>query len=161
MPEYMISGDASNANYSSTLVAESPFVKFCKRQQKRFSGAMAQLLWAALDFACRAGTFRPWGIYRLGELAAVIDLKITGPLVEARDKGAETNRRKILHDNGILSPESWSEEENIDRNLELSRGARVNPMTLPGGNPTDSAPRATESKQRLDLAAAILWEGYP
>ena len=27
MPEYMVSGDASNANYASTLVAESPFVK--------------------------------------------------------------------------------------------------------------------------------------
>ena len=33
MPEYMLSGDASNANFSSTMVAEGPAVKTFEEMQ--------------------------------------------------------------------------------------------------------------------------------
>jgi hypothetical protein len=124
MPEYMISMDASNANYSSTLVAESPFVKFVERQQRDFSEMTAELLWKALDILARAGWFRSWGIETVEELALCVDLKITGPMVAARDKAVETNRNSLLNEKGQLSDESWAEREGLDRDVELKRGAK-------------------------------------
>src|SRR6185369_4253327 len=45
MPEYMISGDASNGNYSSTLVAESPFVKAREADQQFYKRHFLSILW--------------------------------------------------------------------------------------------------------------------
>jgi len=59
MPEYMVSGDASNANYSSTLVAESPFVKGCQAKQALYVRHFERLLWRVLEHAAAAGRFEP------------------------------------------------------------------------------------------------------
>jgi hypothetical protein len=160
MPEFLISGDASNANYSNTIVAESPWVKFCYRKQNRFKHHYAELLWKMLAMVASAGRFERFGVQTLAALMAYIDLQIEAPIVEARDRDRETNRRKVLCDNGILSPESWSEQEGFDHKREVARGAKRAEMTLP----SDGVPAmpAIESRQgRLQQAATLLWEGYP
>jgi hypothetical protein len=45
MPEFMFTSDASNANYASTLVAESPFVKAREADQRFYGQAFVELLW--------------------------------------------------------------------------------------------------------------------
>lgn len=123
MPEYMISGDASNANYSSTLIAESPFVKFCKRKQRNHRANNLDVLWKMLRIACEAGRFRPWGVQGAEELQLLVVIILQAPIVEARDRPAETNRRKILHDDGVISKQTWAEEEGYDHVEEVKRGA--------------------------------------
>ncbi|MFH1605123.1 MAG: hypothetical protein ABIH03_14600, partial [Pseudomonadota bacterium] len=136
MPEYMISGDASNANYSSTMVAESPFVKFCKRKQRNHKANCLELLWKVLAIACEAGRFGRWDVREAGELQDLVAIVIQPPIVEARDRPAETNRRKILHDDGLLSLQTWAEEEGYDHGEEVKRGAERHVVGIMGPQAT-------------------------
>jgi len=135
MPEYMISGDASNANYSSTLVAESPFVKFCKRRQKVWCAIESAMFWKVIAIAARAGRFRQWGVWEVGELEKLVELQVRGPIVEARDRPAETNRRAILYNAGGISLETWLSEEGYDFGQERAKRAEEpsqGPVAVPG-----------------------------
>ncbi len=123
MPEYMISGDASNANYSSTMIAESPSVRKFERDQSFYANRLAQtqgrnpaLLWRVLLHAERSGRL-PRGACRL--------LKITaeGPNLIVRDKNQETTRRQTLNQAGILSLPTWAQEEGYDHEAERRQGA--------------------------------------
>ena len=55
MPEYMLSGDASNANYSSTMVAEGPAVKTFEALQAELIEADVEVIQRALVVAAAAG----------------------------------------------------------------------------------------------------------
>jgi hypothetical protein len=137
MPEYLISEDASNANYASTLVAESPFIKFCQTQQRWYAPEFAELFWKVLRIACKAGKFQEHGIWVFEDLVAAIDLQVQCPIVEAMDRDKQTNRRKMLHDNAVLSLETWSDEEGYDFAVEQGR-RETEPkpvVTAPGTGP--------------------------
>lgn len=43
LPEYMLTGDASNANYASTMVAEGPAVKLFQSEQRFFAVELSRL----------------------------------------------------------------------------------------------------------------------
>jgi len=133
MPEYMISGDASNANYASTLVASSPWVKYCRRKQRDHGAGATTVLWKCLAMLCRRGRFALLGFSTVEELQAAVDIESKGPIVEHLDRAQETNRRKILHDEGILSAETWAAEEGYDLKAEAGKGARRVSLTLPAG----------------------------
>lgn len=51
MPEFMISGDASNANYASTLAASSPFGRARQRDQARLAEVWKEMFWRVLSMA--------------------------------------------------------------------------------------------------------------
>ncbi len=55
MPEYMLSGDASNANFSSTMVAEGPAVKTFEEMQADLIEADVEIMERQLQIAARAG----------------------------------------------------------------------------------------------------------
>lgn len=77
LPEYIF-GDASNANFSSTLVAESPFVKAVQYWQIFFEYHFACIVYKVIEAGVRAGTLTPPSddeFYR--------KLKKLGDLVEA------------------------------------------------------------------------------
>ena len=79
-PEFLLTSDASNSNYASTLVAEGPVVRAFKRHQAFFGTAMwASELWPRLvKMAVKTN--------RLTEAqAAGLTLKVTGQRVEHRD----------------------------------------------------------------------------
>ena len=155
MPEYMISGDASNANYGSTMVAEAPFVKRCQREQSQYGGDFKGLVWKALKIAHAQGRFRRFGV-SFRELRQFVSLVVTGPRVAARDANIETNRHKILVDNGVMSRQTWAENEGLDHETEQERGAEVASNTLPAaGIPMPTA------EGKLERAASLLWEDYP
>lgn len=112
MPEYMLTGDASNANYSSTLVAESPFVKGRVVDQQREAERDRKMLWAVID-RCRnrLGEFSDLPI---AELQKLVNIVVEPPQVAARNEAEQTNQRKTLHEGGVLSLRTWSSQEGLD-----------------------------------------------
>lgn len=103
MPEYMISGDASNANFASTLVAESPFVKAREAEQKFFVSHFRWIIWKALKIAVDRGRFARWRVVQqIGDLMRVLELKITPPMVATRDKAQQISELMECFDRGIM-----------------------------------------------------------
>src|SRR4029077_11167268 len=84
MPEYLISSDASNANYASSLVAESPFVKAREADQQFYRRHFGSLLWKVIRLSWEAGRFARLGV-SWETLEALVDLKIDAPAVATRD----------------------------------------------------------------------------
>ncbi len=121
LPEHMISGDASNNNYASILEAGAPFVKNAEAEQQFYARRWRRMLWKVIEHAARAG--------RLGaDFATVrqrVDLCIEPPEVAVRDRLQETQRRKLLFDAGILSPQSWAAKEGYDFAREVSRKMQI------------------------------------
>ncbi|WP_347245368.1 phage portal protein [Thermogutta sp.] len=111
MPEYMLSGDASNANYSSTLVAEGPAVKMFERLQSQMIWWDCQILMGALEVAERAGRL-PEGISK----QIVIDAE--APTVMTRDRLKEAQADQILYTLGIVSPQTLAARYGFDYNQE-------------------------------------------
>jgi hypothetical protein len=54
-PEYIIRGDASNANYSSSMVAESPFVRMIQAQQDHIAKLYEKAFKRVTDYGIRTG----------------------------------------------------------------------------------------------------------
>lgn len=136
MPEAMISGDASNANYASSLVAESPFIKAVEFAQAFQSKRYRQVIWRALRIASDAGRFNRWGV-GWHQLRRVIDLQVDTPIAEARQRDIETTRRAQMHQAGLLSRRTWSAMENLDydveqENLKRESGERPEMNALQG-----------------------------
>lgn len=128
MPEYMLTADASNANYSSTMVAESPAVKNFERLQafyaRRFGDGCyghprrAGALWRVLRNAVEYG-----GLPR--EVLTLCELQVEGPSLIVRDKSQETNRAQTLNQNGILSKPTWAKWEGLDYEQEQKQIAET------------------------------------
>ena len=103
MPEYMISGDASNANYSSTLIAESPFVKAREADQRFFSSRFRRIFRKVLAIAAQSGRFAQFGIEDVDALLALVELQIVPPTVATRDELATAQATAVYKQLGILS----------------------------------------------------------
>jgi hypothetical protein len=103
MPEYMISGDASNANYSSTLIAESPFVKAREADQRFFSSRFRRIFRKVLAIAAQSGRFAQFGIEDVDALLALVELQIVPPTVATRDELATAQAAAVYKQLGILS----------------------------------------------------------
>ena len=130
-PEYLISGDASNANYSSTMVAESPFVKAIESEQGTLSKFFLRILWRVIGWACQCGRIP----VPFRDVKRVVQISIGCPDVAVRDREKETNRRKVLVDGGIMSKKTWATEEDLDFEEEQANGAleKVEPPPMLSG----------------------------
>lgn len=121
MPEYLLTSDASNANYSSTMVAESPWVKRAGRWQSWFArelgdgryrpGRHGGALWRAIEYGIQAGLL-PCNVLRY------CVLQVKGPSLIVRDQKQEAERNQILKAEGLLSPQTWSQQEGLDFDQE-------------------------------------------
>ncbi|MCY2964861.1 MAG: hypothetical protein NT069_14690 [Planctomycetota bacterium] len=117
MPEYLISGDASNANYASTLVAESPFVKAREADQQFFRRHFQSLCWKVLRLAWEAGRFDrfalPWE-----QLVSRLDLRIGTPAVASRDPLALAQTQALQLQAGILSRRTAASQAGLEFEVE-------------------------------------------
>ncbi len=59
MPEFMLTSDASNANYSSTMVAEGPAMRMFARLQADQVLDDLEVMWRVVDGAIATGILRP------------------------------------------------------------------------------------------------------
>lgn len=114
MPEFMLSADASNANYASTMVAEGPAVKMFERLQAEMIWHDYQVLTRALEVAERHGRLPPGTAQR-------VEIDAEGPIVTSRNRLAEAQADQILLTQGVVSPQSvaarhgyeWEQEQSL------------------------------------------------
>jgi capsid protein len=120
MPEFMFTSDASNANYSSTLVAEGPAVKMFERLQSSLKNDDCRVMWRVIDNAAAAGRL-PHDVRRH------VELQISLPSLHVRDQLRECQIERIAFEKGVLSPQTWSQRLGLDydqeqKNLAIHQG---------------------------------------
>jgi len=132
-PEYF-SGDASSANFASTLVSGGPFEIACVTRQghyKRFQGELAKRV---LILACESGRLRRDQVMKC-------EIKVTPPAVAIANRAEDTQRRSTLAQNAGLSKTTWLMEEGYDPDQEaanvaaeaMKAAAQQQPPAGPGG----------------------------
>ncbi len=131
MPEFMLTSDASNANYASTMVAEGPATRMFQRLQAEQIEDDLELLWRVLRRAVTGGRLP-------AEVLDVIEIQAAAPSLAVRDPLAEAQVARIQSASGILSPQTWSQRSGLDydqeqANLAAHRGQR--PGSDEGGRP--------------------------
>lgn len=122
MPEYMLTADASNANYASTFVAGGPAFRAMERRQETFACFMRRLLRKAL----RAMGFE-------ASLLRRVKIKAGCPSIEVVDRLSETQRNAILNEAGVKSKQTWSEDEGLDFESEQARLERERERAMEQG----------------------------
>ena len=142
MPEFMISGDASNNNYASILVAESPFVKYCEHEQNIYGGHAVEILWKGLRML--RGVSAPLAAYPWHVVRALIEINpvCTSPASRNMKELADTNA--VLHDKGILSKRTWATDSGLDydeeqKNMQTEPKPAPAPVLGPDGLPMKPA----------------------
>jgi hypothetical protein len=105
MPEFMLTSDASNANYASTMVAEGPSVKSFERLQKRQSCWDTDLIWLAVEAA---------GCGEAKELKKKFEVRVGMPTIISRDDLKKAQENEILYLNGVMSTQEWSAQSTLD-----------------------------------------------
>lgn len=182
MPEFMVSGDASNANYASTMVSESPFVKGCEAQQAFYEEKFLSLIWKAIRIAYDYGRFRMFASFR--DMKRAVKIDVTKPTVEAKNKLEENQINESLQRDKIISKKTRANRAGVDYEVEAEQIAKEpqeapsNPFLtgggagLPGAPPPRLAPNAVDAAMRTALescetveeAKSLVrdgWRGYP
>lgn len=172
MPEYMISGDASNGNYASTLVAESPFTQGRKADQRSTAASFRNLSLKALALMHEAGRFHRFGL-TWSELRRAVEVKVTPPEIESRDRTKDAAANEIEHRAGVLSARTWAERAGLDYDAEVAAGAKLQqptsgplvadpepaserPAVLPRANATEVGPDNVLNGAQVAAATSIV-----
>ncbi|MEX0979265.1 MAG: phage portal protein, partial [Pirellulales bacterium] len=111
MPEFMLTSDASNANFASTMVAEGPAMRMFARLQADLVSDDLQVMWRVLEGAVAAGRLP-------GEALTAIEIQASPPTLEVRDPLKEAQAFRIEYQCGILSPQTWSQRRGLDYDQE-------------------------------------------
>lgn len=119
MPEFMLSSDASNANFASTMVAEGPAVKNFERLQWDEIAADLELIWDALNYAAESGRISP-------DLLDRIDVLAEPPSVKSRDQVQDAQVAQILDGLGWLSPQTGAAMFGLDYEQEQANKEQHN-----------------------------------
>ncbi len=124
MPEFMLTSDASNANYSSTMVAEGPCVRTFQRLQQEMVDSDTEIFRRVISHSIRSGRL-PSGT--LDE----IRLLCIPPNLVVRNRLQEAQADEILLRCGVLSPQTMALRHGIDpekerENLRLNRDLERN-----------------------------------
>lgn len=124
MPEFMFSGDSSNANMASAFIAESPFVKKMEELQAYYAvrfgdGGLVKVknsgaMWRVLANAVNYG-----GLPKA--ILTDCELIVEGPTLIVRDKAQETQRAMMLNQAGRLSGSTWAKWESVDNEQEVKQ----------------------------------------
>ncbi len=145
MPEGMISGDASNANLASALVAEGPFVRAMQFRQWHYRNAYQSMCERVLAAAAVKGMLGG----ALENDLEDIEVSVKMPPVLARKPKEETERNAVLDTAGVLSRKSWSAREDLDfeeeqENIEEQPDREPEQAAGQNGEPADGEQPATE-----------------
>jgi hypothetical protein len=109
LPEYIIRGDASNANYSSSMVSESPFVRMIEDYQDFFADLFNQIFQKVIRFGIESGEISAKSKKTLTQESSATKTYL-GKLVKAGNKEAG----KFLE--AITKQDAQAEE--IETNIE-------------------------------------------
>lgn len=113
LPEFMLSSDASNANYSSTMVAEGPAVRMFERLQNDIIEEDNALYRHVINHAI--------SIHRLpSDTWKRMKLHIIPPTLAVRDRLKEARADEILFRCGIMSAQTMSMRNGLDPKKEAN-----------------------------------------
>lgn len=115
LPEFMFTGDSSNANFASTLVSEGPAMREFDSWRDFFEPHYAELWKDAMLAAVEAGQFRA------NPSRDDLEVTIDWPSNEVRDEKAHAEAQMIRFNAGILSKETWARDAGIDWEAEKER----------------------------------------
>ncbi len=107
MPEFMLSSDASNANYASTMVAEGPAVRMFERLQQQLIEWDEAILRRVVEHAMVQGRLPADTLDR-------VHITIVAPSLQVRDRLQEAQSLRIAFEAGILSPQTWTQMLGLD-----------------------------------------------
>lgn len=110
-PEFMLTSDASNANYSSTLVAEGPAVKMFQRWQADLALDDLEIMWRVIEAAIAAGRLP-------AAVRMCVEIHVGKPRVVTRDERQEAEVNRIYYQLGIKSPQTIAAELGLDHGQE-------------------------------------------
>lgn len=132
MPEFMLTSDASNANFASTMVAEGPAVKMFDRLQWGMIVDDKELIGREIQIAVDAN--------RLNQEALTLEVNAVPPNLATRDRLQEVQADAILVDKRAMSRETMSERHDLDPDAEKEKIDKErednDPFAgMPGGNP--------------------------
>jgi capsid protein len=119
MPEFMLTSDASNANYSSTMVAEGPAMRMFARLQAEQVCEDLEVMWRAVNAAVSTGKLPPG-------TATLVNIQAAPPSLVVLDQLKEAQRFRIENAAGILSPQTWSQRDGLDYDQEQANFAAYN-----------------------------------
>lgn len=132
MPEYMISGDASNAAYASTMVAGGPFDRAIKSRQAVFARTFRSVFWKVIDWYAAKGEFREYGIRAGRDLRGIVEIDVQGEPAAMGDKRESFEIDKGLFDAGVMSPATLADRYGLDYESEQKKGAKKDEPQQPG-----------------------------
>lgn len=121
LAEFMLTSDASNANYSSTMVSEGPVVRTISALQAIIRDDDLQIITEAVEWAIERGVLD-------ADTLEVCEIQCRLPGLATKEVGEEAAANRTKMEAGILSPQSWSAEEGLDyeqeqANIEAHRAA--------------------------------------
>lgn len=111
MPEFMLSSDASNANYASTMVAEGPAVKMFERLQHEMLEDDVELLWRVVRHAVESGRLTT-------EALTSVEIRGIPPRLAVRDRLKDAQADQILVRNGAMSIPTMALRHGLDAEQE-------------------------------------------
>ncbi|MFO1022598.1 MAG: phage portal protein [Planctomycetales bacterium] len=117
LPEFMLTSDAANGNYASTMVAEGPAVKMFQGEQQFFTAEFTKLWRWVMQQGIGLGLLPE-------DFFEVISLRWGTPTLVNRDRNKERLADARLVETGILSRAEVGRREGVDPVLmqkEISR----------------------------------------
>lgn len=111
MPEFMLTSDASNANYSSTMVAEGPAVKMFQRLQHDMIEEDLDVMHRVVTAAVQSGRLP-------AEALTAVDVQAIPPTLAVRDRYKEALADQILVRNKAMSTQTMSMRHGLDAERE-------------------------------------------
>jgi len=119
MPEFMLTSDASNANYASTMVAEGPAVKMFGRLQHEMIEEDLEVMWRVVRSAVETGRLP-------AESLASVDIQAIPPTLSVRDRHKEALADQILVRNKAMSTQTMSMRHGLDPEREQQLVGKAN-----------------------------------
>jgi hypothetical protein len=129
--EWLVNADASSNSFANALSQESPFVRRVKSFQRQYATPFRVMCERVLSIAAKGGLL-PANVLDL------VEVKVTFPSPEIRNRLEESQRNEIDVRNGVLDPQTWAEEagrefHKVQENLKV---AKANGWTPPAAGPT-------------------------
>lgn len=129
-PEFMIGSDSSNANYSSTMVAENPAVKSIETEQSDHIADDLELIWSALENAVNVGRLP-------ADVLELIEIEVEPPQIISRDQKQNAEIDEVLNRLRIKSPQTIASGNGLDYAQEQANFAEHDATEYEDANSLD------------------------
>jgi len=162
-PEGFISGDDSNNNFASALVAEAPFSRRCSRSQQYYSPRFLAVYESALKAKCDRRKLRVNGrVWSWEEVKALITITVEPPSLQVRDSLKEAQEAQIHLGMGTTSRQKICQQAGNDWG-EISRDnaewQKLHPQPVQQQGQEGKPPPAGTKGGKEDGAAEPVQEG--